>query len=175
MEVNLVLDETAIIRMKKEQYKTEVKKHVRAAACKNLQQIKEKHSKMNGLEYNKLELQKYMQSPLFTCEATTMLFALRTRTVRGIREDFGKMFGDKYCPLKCGDIDTLKNVLTCKVLQTHLKSQSVAVNQVKYEDVFSPDISKKEEVTEVFIHLINIRESLLNTNYLPVSITVPVH
>ena len=61
------------------------------------------------------------------------------------------------------------------MLQTNIKSQSVAVNQVKYEYVFSPDISKQKEVTEVFIHLIKIRESLLNTNNLPVSITVPVH
>ena len=48
-----------------------------------------------------------MRSPLFTCEGTNMLFALRTRTVRGIRDDFGKMLGDKYCQLKCGEIDTL--------------------------------------------------------------------
>ena len=73
--------------MKEEQYKAKVKKHVRAAACKNLLQMKEKHSKMDGLEYSKLELQEYMQSPLFTCEGTNMLVALRTRTVRGIRDD----------------------------------------------------------------------------------------
>ena len=77
--------------------------------------------------------------------------------------------------MKCGDIDTLTNVLTCKVLQTHLKSQSVTVNKVKYEDVFSTDIVKQKEVTEVFMHLLKIPESLMNTHYLPVPLTGPVH
>ena len=67
---------------------------------------------MKNLNYEKFELMSYMNSPLFNNNNRELLLALRTRTVRGIRTDFKGMYKNNECPLECGDIDTLENVLT---------------------------------------------------------------
>ena len=128
---------------------------------------------MSEVGYNNLALQTYMQSPLFTAQDAAILFALRTRTLRGIKDDFRNMYADNKCPLDCGDIDSLKNMLTCTSLQSNLESQFSTRNQVRYEHVFSNDIIKQKEATELFKNLLTLREKLLNS--LPVSDTGHVH
>ena len=114
-----------------------------------------------------------MQSPLFTVHDATILFALRTRTLRGIKDDFRNMYADNMCPLECGNVDTIKHLLACTSLQSNLESQFLTHNQVKYEHVFSNDIIKQKEATETFKNLLTLRDNLLNN--LPVSNTGPVH
>ena len=100
-----------------------------------------------------------------------MLLSLRTRTVRGIKSDFKGMYQDVLCPLECGNTDTLPNILTCTVLQNYFTSNAVSSQKVVFEDVFSQDIQKQKEVTEMFIKLLDIREKLMNNN--PVQTTGP--
>ena len=71
-------------------------------------------------------LQPYMQSELFNEEMASLLLALRTRTVRGIRTDFGEMFPDKSCPLEgCSLPDSLCHILVCTVLTGAARSSTV--------------------------------------------------
>ena len=172
-QVNLVLNEHEIAMMKAKQYKNKFKGLVKDAAFQYLIQMKTKHSKMSQVTYNNLSLQAYMQSPLFTAQDAAILFSLRTRTVRGIKDDFRHMYSDNKCPLQCGSIDTLQNILTCTALQTNIESSLLTHNQVKYEHIFSQDIIKQKEATETFKHLLMVREKLINN--LPVSETGPVH
>ena len=92
---------------------------------------------MQKLTYKSLELQTYLKSPIFDHESATMLFALRTRTVRGIRNYFRGMFNNVDCPLGCGNIDTIQNVLTCPVLINNMSCNSITESKVKYKDIFS--------------------------------------
>ena len=102
-----------------------------------------------------------------------MLLALRTRTVRGIRNDFRGMYSDAVCALGCGDTDTLSHILSCNVLQASMDSTCLAHSTVQYSDVYSTDIVKQKEVTHVYTQLLKIREELLNS--LSVASTGPVH
>ena len=146
-QVHLVMDEQEIATMETQKFKNKVKGLVKGAAFQYLIQIKAKHSKMSEIGYNNLPLQTYMQSPLFTAHDATILFALRTRTLRGIKDDFRNMYADNMCPLECGNIDTIKHLLACTSLQSNLESQFLTHNQVKYEHVFSNDIIKQKEAT----------------------------
>ena len=168
-----ITDENRIISMKDDKYKSEVKVKVRQAAFENLKQVKSGHSKMDNVEYDKLELAKYLHSPLFDRQSVEMLLALRTRTVRTIKNDFRGMFFNVDCPLGCDHKDTLPNILTCPVLQSHIQSNDVANNKVKYEDIFSPDIVKQKQVTQLYTQLLEIRENLQNSS--PATITGPMH
>ena len=168
-----ITDENRIISMKDDKYKSEVKVKVRQAALENLKQVKSGHSKMDNVEYDKLELAKYLHSPLFDRQSVEMLLALRTRTVRTIKNDFRGMFFNVDCPLGCDHKDTLPNILTCPVLQSHIQSNDVANNKVKYEDIFSPDIVKQKQVTQLYTELLEIRENLQNSS--PATITGPMH
>ena len=171
--VNLQLTESQILSMKEKPYKDKVKSKVRHAAFTNLMKEKVSHSKMDNIQYTSLQLQEYLYSPLFDSESSQMLFALRTRTVRGVKNDFRGMFADVLCPLGCGNSDTLENILTCSVLQNKLNSEHLVTNAVKFEDIYSPDVTKQRQITELYLQLIDIREKTLNSS--PVAITGPVH
>ena len=121
-ELNLQLSNLQISQMREQKYKDFVKNKVKEAAFKYLMNLKLGHSKMDEINYSKFELQNYLHCPLFGSEQAQMLLALRTRTVRGVKNDFRGMFQDVLCPLGCGKTDTLNNILTCTVLQKHFKS-----------------------------------------------------
>ena len=172
-EISLNMSEDEIIMMKEDKYKVIVKKKVRQAAFNYLKQLKVKHSKMDNLVYEKLEMSKYLNSPMFDFHNIQMLFAIRTRTVRTIKTDFSGMYPDVDCPMGCGQTDTLPNILTCPVLQVHMMTDSLTNDAVKYEDVFSTDIKKQKQVTELFRQLLEIRGKKLNCQ--PAAITGPLH
>ena len=79
--------------------------------------LKENHSKMSGLVYDKLEQAKYFSSPLFNNESAKLLLALRTRTVNGIKNYFRGLFTENMCPFSCDSTDTLQHLLECSVLR----------------------------------------------------------
>ena len=167
------LDEKEIQTMSKMKFKTYVKEKVVRAAFKYLLDIKQKHSKMSRIMYAKFEVSQYLSSPLFNTESRTLLLAMRTRTVNGIRCDFPGLYQDRQCPLYCGEDDTLDHIITCSVLRTHHTSNSLASDTVRFEDVFSTDIHKQKEITELYRQLLEQRAQLLSSQ--PVATTGPLH
>ena len=93
---------------------------------------KQTHSKVKNIEYKTLEPQSYLKSPLFNTESRQLLFALRTRTVKSIKSDFKNMYQEQLCPLGCGDIDTLQNLLTSSVILSKLHTDRLATHRVQY-------------------------------------------
>ena len=63
--------------------------------------------------------------------------------------DFKGMFTDHSCPLACGDVDTLQNVLSCNILQSHVKNNTLSSELINYEDIFSNDVRTQRQVTEL--------------------------
>ena len=77
------------------------------------------------------------------------------------------------CPLGCGALDTLQNILSCNVIKQHHTSHDITDSDIKYEDVFSPDIRKQKQAAELYRELLEIRNNILNSP--PVATTGPVH
>ena len=77
------------------------------------------------------------------------------------------------CPLGCGDLNTLQTILTCKVLQQSYTSSDTANSDIKYEDIFSNDVGKQKQVTELYRRLLEIRNKIISSQ--PVANTGPVH
>ena len=115
---------------------------------------------MNGLKYDKLELAAYLNSPMFNSDSIKLLIALRTRTVKSIRNDFRGMFPDNKCPLSCDNDDTLQHVLECSVLRRHHSSQNISSSGVRYSDVFSTNIKTQKQATQLYSELLQVRENL---------------
>ena len=171
--IELNMSENEIERMTKQRFKKIVKSKVLKAAFKFLKTLQQNHSKMDKISYDKFEMSSYMTSPQFSNDDMSLLLSLRTRTVRGIRSDFGGLYHDKNCPLGCGETDTLQNILTCKVLKQQHASKDVTSSEIKYEDIFSSDIVKQKQVTELYRQLLDIRNNIISS--LPVATTGPVH
>ena len=112
-------------------------KNAKDQAWQRLISIKETKTKMNNITYiNSYQTQPYLKS--LTREKSSLLLALRTRTVRGIRSDYGDMFTNKECPLAgCSEPDSLPHTLACRVLLAAVVEPSV----LEYGDVFSSSLA----------------------------------
>ena len=155
---NLIdLQLATISNMTRYDLKVLVKSKARNAAFKYLISIKESKSKMDPIIYlNSFKILPYMES--MTREQSSLLLALRTRTCRGIRTDFGDLYLDKQCPLPgCPDADSLPHLLTCRVLQVAVQDPSL----VQYGDVFSMDTNMQQLAVERFTLLIEARDKIL--------------
>ena len=98
-----------------------------------------------------------------TRQDSCLLMALRTRSVRGIRSDFGDMFLDKTCPLPgCQEADSLSHVLVCTALQAAVQPsvQTDVQRPVHYGDVFSDCLETQSAAVERFKELIELRTKL---------------
>ena len=115
----------------------------------------------------------YLNSPLFSSDDKKVLLALRTRTVEGIRNDFRGIFPDIFCPMLCRSDNMIEHLLECTVLRTEHTSELPSQNDVKYHDIFSSNIMKQKQATELFKQLLEVRNNLLNSP--PVATTGPVH
>ena len=170
-----ISNESEIESAKKETYKSKVKQKVKEAGFTYLKKLKTSHSKMENLNYENLELSQYMKSPMFDHQSVKMLLALRTRTVRNIKNDFRGMFQDVLCPLGCSHTDTIPNILICPAIRAHIQTNETARGTIKYDDIFSTDVIKQKQVTALYTMCLEIRETLLQSSPVAAIITGPVH
>ena len=77
-----------IIAGKVDDYRSLIRKHIKAAAFKELKTKQSSHSKVNDIVYENLEKQSYLISPIFTNDDIEILSNLRSHTTRGIRSNF---------------------------------------------------------------------------------------
>ena len=142
-------------------YKKQVKSKIREAAFKYLQSIKEKHSKVKNIEYQKLKVQNYMTSPIFSNLEVNTLHALRSRSTE-CKENYKQkyVYSNLLCPL-CGDEnETQQHILKCRVLLANLKTTNIIKEKPVYEDIFSPDVQKQKVITVIYIELFELRKNL---------------
>ena len=117
---------------------------------------------MDDIMYtNSFMPQPYMVN--WTREQSSLMMALRTRTVRGIRTDFGNMFLDKTCPLPgCLEADSLSHVLVCTALQAvvHPSVQTDVQRPAQYGAVFSDCLEIQAAAVARFSQLLEERTKL---------------
>ena len=98
---------------------------------------------------------------MFTEAESSLLLALRTRTVRGIRTDFPGMYTSRECPMVgCGEEDTLPHLLTCTVLREHSEEERSRVCRVEVEHLYTWTLEQQLEATKVFGLLLTTRAKL---------------
>ena len=57
------------------------------------------------------------------------------------------------------------------MLQTHLRSEELTLYREAFADIYSSDIHKQKQVTDIYVKLMNIRETKINNS--PVETTGP--
>ena len=113
---------------------------------------------MDNLDY----IRNYKKLPYLeklSSDQSSLLLALRTRIVRGIRSNFGEIFPSKDCLLEgCPEADSLPHTLVCRALQG-----SVPDHTVQYGDVFSPCPETQDRALDTFTLRLEARERILDT------------
>ena len=87
------------------------------AAFKDLLNKQKEHSKVRNIKYDDFVIQPYLTSELFQPKIAKIVTAIRSKCVRGIKENFPKQY--KYnmkCPLQSDTEDTQEHILVCDKL-----------------------------------------------------------
>ena len=156
------IDFENICKMTQIQFKNHIKKQIKMATFKSLQNVQKGHSKVNEIQYKKLEIQEYLKSPKFSNTECELLFALRSHTKRGIKGNFPSFyFNDISCPLKCNETnpeDCQSHLLNCERILARLKNNET--DTVQYSDIYGC-LTKQKAVVRLYLKLFKIREELL--------------
>ena len=92
---------------------------------------------MREIQYDKLETQRYMTSPLFSNIEVSLLYAIRSKAL-----DCKSNFKNRYtndnllCKICEEELDDQPRILQCKILNSKLKSEEAVSGQVRYEDIW---------------------------------------
>ena len=120
IKLGMTYEEVALETTTPNMLKVILKKNAKTAALGELLKDISKSTKGQKLKFNQLEIQDYLKSDKFTREEASMLTALRSRCVKGVRSDFKNMHKCVHCPLNCNDKDPLEDthehILTCTKL-----------------------------------------------------------
>ena len=146
----------------KERHKRYIKSKISISAFRYLKEKQSKHLKVKDIIYQKLEMQNYMKSPLFTNEEVSLLFAIRSRAIDckiNFRNKYNK--DDLLCSVCQQEEESQIHILHCKVLNDVLRSNELIVDQVNYQDIYGDDHRKQKVIRTIFSKLLSIRKQIL--------------
>ena len=156
------IDFESICQMTKIQFKKHIKEKVKLVTFNDLQDIQKGHSKVRDIQYSKLNIQEYLQSPKFSDAEKELLFALRSHTKRGIKSNFPSFYaGNLICPLNCHETkpeDCQNHILNCNRILAHLSMTDNEI--VQYSDIYG-SLAQQKAAVRVFSRALDIREELL--------------
>ena len=137
---------------------------MRDSAFIQLKETQASHEKgRSTFHENLLYPQKYLVTHKITNKQKSLLFNLRCQSVRGIRQNFSKMyFGDVQCRLCYLAIDSQDHTMQCSVLKQHVDWNK----DIKYEDIYG-SLEQQVEVVKVISSLLEVRERLLEVENHP--------
>ena len=131
------LNESAIVATSIDAHKRKVKAKVRMAAFEFLQNKKKQHSKVKDVQYNKLETQRYMTSPVFNDLEVSLLYAMRSRALECKSKYKNKYKNDDLlCSICSLEEDDQPHIMQCKVLNSKIASDDVVREKIEYKDIF---------------------------------------
>ena len=107
--LGLGINESEIRNCTKSQYKSMVKRKLRDHMFSELKRVQSEHSKIKIIEYRTFETQEYLKTHLMNNHEVSLLFALRSKTVKEFKANF-PFYINKDCPM-CGKKTTLKNIV----------------------------------------------------------------
>ena len=113
------MSDNQIAGMPSEAYKSLIKKSVQEKAFKDLHDLKDSHSKVIQNTYSDMEHpQSYFTNKNISFRQSSIIFALKSKTLRGIKTNFRKINQpNTLCPLCERQEDTQQHVLFCQVLR----------------------------------------------------------
>ena len=126
---------------------------MRIAAFNHLINIQKGLSKVMDIKYDKLAAQNYLSSPTFSNTDVSLLAAVRSHTLRGIRCNFKNMYQDTNCPLECWEPnslpykDTQEHLLSCAQLE--LDTNTIANTKISYSDIYG-NVCKQKSIVSLF-------------------------
>ena len=165
--IGVQINEEQIASMSPPNFKKYIKDKVRQSAFMYLEDIKSGHSKVRENKYLSFQKpQQYLTSKMFSNKQCALMFAIKSKTVRGIKENFRNMYSDNtLCPICERSIDSQNHLIQCKVLQDIIPLP----NEVHFRDI-EGSIDQQKAFIEVYEKYLALRDELLEESETPSSL-----
>jgi hypothetical protein len=151
IDFDIDMDLEQVKKQSKNSFKKMVKKKMRNYALEYLNNLKEKHSKMENLLYIELKMQTYFKDKSITVQAAKNLFRWRTRAAL-FKMNYSNGYTNTACPCCQDGPDSQEHSFQCSVIQQK-------VNVVgEYGDIFNDDVSK--DISGTILGIMNYREEI---------------
>ena len=131
-------------------FKRLVKTKSNEYALNHLLKMKQKHSKMDNLEYEELKMQNYLKDGIISVKEAQNLFKYRTKVAR-FKENFKNNYVEMGCPMCLGQPDTQAHCVQCPIIKENINIKG------DYSEIFSEEISK--EIAKTLLEITNFREN----------------
>ena len=165
-EIGMKISMEEIRPLSEDSFRRRVRKAIRKASFKWLNEERASKSKIMNILYSKFEMQGYLQGNTLDTREKKLLFQIRTR-MTDLKINFKNSYTELSCPLCARDDDSQEHVLVCTVL---LKNTSfVASGTVEYSHIFHSDVSKQSAITRIFLSLWNSRKKIIKKGCPPTS------
>ena len=152
-EIGLDFDEEQIIRETKCEFKTRIKRSLRAHMFSELKDEQTQHSKISNICYQNFKMQEYLRTHKMNNHEVSLLFSLRSRSAKMFRANF-PFYSDQNCQFCETEEDTQEHILKCEVIYpTNTRNSSI-----EYGDIFSEDVDRQAAITQLYATLIERRE-----------------
>ena len=157
-EIKLCLSQADIEGMCLNDYKSLVKQTVRKAAFQSLEEKKNSHSKVSQNQYTDMDKpQGYIVEKNTTNTHVSILFALRSRSIRGIKTNFQHLYShNTLCPICERSIDTQEHLIQCKVLLDILP----LTENISYSDL-QGSTQRQVEFVRIYEQYLTLRDEIL--------------
>ena len=152
LDIGLGLDE--IKEQSDFSFKRLVKIKTKEYAIDFLMKIKERHSKMEKLDYIELKLQNYLNDDNIPVKEATNLYRFRTRVAK-FKENYSNNNDGIACPLCLVQPDTQAHCVQCPVIKDNVNIQGV------YSDIFDEDIPS--DISKTLLRITEFREDFGKT------------
>ena len=146
-------------KMSTSSFKKLVKEKTRNAAFNFLSKEKEKQTKIANIKYDGLEIQEYLASGLYNVKFSRLIFKARSKTL-DIKSQRRWQYDDTLCVGCKQKEESGQELLTCEKLNYE---NSVAKEQINYDDLFSNEINKLVKVAKLIENGLKKRKQILET------------
>ena len=136
-------------------FKNLVKKKTMKYAFEKLKCMKDKHSKMNNLDYEGIKMQNYFSRNDLKNEQKQIIFKFRTR-MANFGENYRGSRDQVNCPLCDTHPDKQELSYTCKVIQNEVQPAG------EFEDIYSDEISL--HTIETLEKIMEVRKTAVTNN-----------
>ena len=157
-EVKLDLSNIQIRGMKKEKFKKYVNDKVLDSAFNYLESLKQSHSKVENISYEKLKMAPYLKDSSVPIADKIMILKLRTSMIN-VKKNFSSMYNNTSCDLCDSNLQqTQRHLLSCSAI-TNNCSQLRNNIQVNYSDLFS-SVERQQKCAQLYSKILETKERL---------------
>ena len=153
------VNEDELNQLNKNLAKKYVKKKIYTKAFKDLKTLQSQHSKVKDIEYEEYACQGYIKNSKFRFKESTILAALRSKTVSDIKSNIRSFSqNDQLCPLCMKSEDTQEHCLECPKLKSIIKPIE---KHIMYNQIYSHNESEQQAIASLFLNILERRNLLL--------------